>query len=403
MDVKTTDINIYDYALPAERIAQFPLNRRDASKVLIYRNGSVSEDKFINLTDHLDRDSLLVFNNTRVINARLLFRKPTGAAIEVFCIEPSEPSDYQLNLGSTTPVVWKCMVGNSKKWKEGKLEMVITGPTGDTCLQASVVRKQGDKQYIRFEWDNSETCFGEIIEAGGKIPLPPYIKRESNENDKTSYQTVYSIIDGSVASPTAGLHFTKEMLAKLKDSGIRTAEVTLHIGAGTFQPVKSNIIGEHTMHREHYMIDKETVTKLLSNSGKLIAVGTTSVRTLESLYWTGVKLMNQSALKNDGLHTDQWHPYETDTKATPGEALQTLLNYMNNNDIEILNCSTDLIILPGYRFRMISGIITNFHQPRSTLLLLVSAWTGGDWKRIYDYALENNFRFLSYGDSSLLL
>ncbi len=396
-------IDDYDYALPDERIAKYPLKERDQSKLLVYRNGEISEDIFLNAVSHLPEHALLVYNNTKVIHARLLFQKSTGAQIEVFCLEPLAPSDYALSLGSTDGCSWKCMVGNLKKWKQGNLIRNIS-INGQSCqITASLIESAGNTHQIRFEWDNTLISFAEILDNAGELPIPPYLHRKTEESDKTTYQTIYSKIKGSVAAPTAGLHFTNQVLDSLKQKNIQTGELTLHVGAGTFQPVKAADIADHEMHAEVISVKKETIEKLLLHAGNVIAVGTTSVRTLESLYFIGMQILNDKVAPDKLIRVEQWEPYQQKTDISTEMALRAILNYLNNHQLTVLHAQTQIIIHPGYVFRVIRGMFTNFHQPRSTLLLLVSAFTGENWKKIYDYALSHNFRFLSYGDSSLLL
>jgi len=396
-------IDDYDYALPDERIAKYPLKERDQSKLLVYRNGEISEDIFLNAVSHLPEHALLVYNNTKVIHARLLFQKSTGAQIEVFCLEPLAPSDYALSLGSTDGCSWKCMVGNLKKWKQGNLIRNIS-INGQSCqITASLIESAGNTHQIRFEWDNTLISFAEILDNAGELPIPPYLHRKTEESDKTTYQTIYSKIKGSVAAPTAGLHFTNQVLDSLKQKNIQTGELTLHVGAGTFQPVKAADIANHEMHAEVISVRKETIEKLLQHDGNVIAVGTTSVRTLESLYFIGMQILNDKVAPDKLIRVEQWEPYQQKTDISTEMALRAILNYLNNHQLTVLHAQTQIIIHPGYVFRVIRGMFTNFHQPRSTLLLLVSAFTGENWKKIYDYALSHNFRFLSYGDSSLLL
>jgi len=396
-------IDDYDYALPDERIAKYPLKERDQSKLLVYRNGEISEDIFFNAVNHLPENALLVYNNTKVIHARLLFQKSTGAQIEVFCLEPLAPSDYALSLGSTEGCTWKCMVGNLKKWKQGNLVKNISLSGQSFQITASLIESAGNTHQIRFDWDNTHISFAEILDNAGELPIPPYLHRKTEESDKTTYQTIYSKIKGSVAAPTAGLHFTKQVLDSLKQKNIQTEELTLHVGAGTFQPVKAVDIADHEMHAEVFSVKKETIEKLLQHTGNVIAVGTTSVRTLESLYFIGVQMLNDKVAPDKLIRVEQWEPYQQKTDISTEMALQAILNYLNNHQLTVLHAQTQIIIHPGYVFRVIRGMFTNFHQPRSTLLLLVSAFTGANWKKIYDYALEHDFRFLSYGDSSLLL
>ncbi|MEA4984292.1 S-adenosylmethionine:tRNA ribosyltransferase-isomerase [bioreactor metagenome] len=396
-------IDDYDYALPDERIAKYPLKKRDQSKLLVYRDGEISEDIFLNSVSHLPEHALLVYNNTKVIHARLLFQKSTGAQIEVFCLEPLAPSDYALSLGSTDGCSWKCMVGNLKKWKQGNLIRNIS-INGQSCqITASLIESAGNTHQIRFEWDNTLISFAEILDNAGELPIPPYLHRKTEESDKTTYQTIYSKIKGSVAAPTAGLHFTNQVLDSLKQKNIQTGELTLHVGAGTFQPVKAADIADHEMHAEVISVKKETIEKLLLHAGNVIAVGTTSVRTLESLYFIGMQILNDKVAPDKLIRVEQWEPYQQKTDISTEMALRAILNYLNNHQLTVLHAQTQIIIHPGYVFRVIRGMFTNFHQPRSTLLLLVSAFTGENWKKIYDYALSHNFRFLSYGDSSLLL
>ncbi len=393
MTTQQIHISDYNYALPDERIAKFPLAERDSSKLLIYNKGVVSEDVFTSLPKYIPSGSLMVFNNTKVIQARLHFRKGgQGALIEVFCLEPALPNDYQLNFSQKNAVQWYCLVGNLKKWKEGALhrEIDINGET----ITLSCERKglHGTSHTIEFTWNGNYT-WAEILDAVGELPIPPYLNRETQESDKRTYQTVYSKIKGSVAAPTAGLHFTNRVLSALDAAGIDREELTLHVGAGTFKPVKSEEIGGHDMHTEHIAVRRQTIEKLIAHGGKATAVGTTSVRTLESLYYMGL---------TGELHVPQWIPYETEDIPTL-QALQQLLDYMNRHQLDVLHASTQIIIAPGYRYHIVERMVTNFHQPQSTLLLLVSAFVNGDWHKIYDYALAHDFRFLSYGDSSLLI
>ena len=403
-EMKEIDINDYDYDLPEDRIAQYPVGERDESKLLVFKNGKICQDIFRNINKHLPSGSLLVFNNTRVIRARLLFRKESGALIEILCLEPLSPSDYSLSFGSKEPVEWKCIIGNLKKWKSGTLMTTFKNGNDSVSLLAGKLGSEGEASRIKFSWNNKELCFAEVIEACGHIPLPPYINRDDENEDNIRYQTVYSKIDGSVAAPTAGLHFTGYVFNKLMSEGIKTAEITLHVGAGTFKPVKSKNIYEHEMHTEHFFTTRKTIKLLLENKERIIPVGTTSVRTLESLYWLGVKLLTDPVKSNDDEQTvTQWEAYSMPQTISTSQALEAVLNFMLKNKLHTLQASTSILIKPGYKFRMTSGMITNFHQPRSTLLLLISAFTGESWKELYIFALENGFRFLSYGDSSLLL
>ncbi|MBO5014137.1 MAG: S-adenosylmethionine:tRNA ribosyltransferase-isomerase [Paludibacteraceae bacterium] len=425
-------IEEYNYPLPDERIAKYPLANRDQSKLLIYRDGKVSEDQFYHIGEYLSADSLLIYNNTRVIQARLEFHKNTppnptqpqhnptqsqGARIEVFCLEPLEPHDYQLSLGSTSGCTWKCMIGNAKKWKSGALSLPVQLPSGEKItLSAEKGEQTGNTFAVRFWWNtpasnlsplasNLNISFAEILDAVGELPIPPYLNRKTEESDKTTYQTVYSRIKGSVAAPTAGLHFTYNVLSGLRQRGIQTAEVTLHVGAGTFQPVKVADANQHTMHTEIIAVPKTTIQTIINNLGHIVAVGTTSMRTLESLYFIGEELcagFRTPDSEDTTLSVAQFAPYEQEHTLSTREALQALLDYLDNTQQDTLHAETQIMIRPGYRFRVVDQLITNFPQPKSTLLLLVSAFVGGDWHTIYDYALSHNFRFLSYGDSSIL-
>lgn len=386
----------YNYPLPDERIAKYPLSERDHSKLLVYHDGKVSEDRFYNVGDYIAPGSLLIYNNTRVIQARLEFHKPTGARIEVFCLEPLTPHDYQLSLGSTSGCIWKCMVGNVKKWHDEPIEL----KAGAFTLRAYKEQTLGNTFAIRFAWDEPHVSFAEILDAVGELPIPPYLNRKTEKSDLQTYQTVYSRIKGSVAAPTAGLHFTERVLADLRGRGIETDEVTLHVGAGTFLPVKTADANEHTMHSEIIAVPKSTIQHIIHNLGHIVAVGTTSMRTLESLYFIGVQLKNKKSRIED-LHIDQFEPYEHDYSLSTGSALQAIVDYLNATGQETLHAETQIMIKPGYTFHVVDQLITNFHQPQSTLLLLVSAFVGGDWHTIYDYALAHDFRFLSYGDSSI--
>ena len=397
------DLSEYKYDLPAERIAQYPVNKRDLSKLLICRGEIITRDIFKNIADNIPAGSLVVFNNTKVIRARILLRKNSGAGIEVLCLEPLLPFDYELAFGSKEPVEWKCMIGNLKKWKNGILNTPFIYKSRKYILNAEKIKPEGDAWRVRFRWDCDSISFSEVIEAIGHVPLPPYINREDEAEDSKRYQTVYSRIKGSVAAPTAGLHFTENVLGTLDKKGIKSAEVTLHVGAGTFQPVKSKYISGHEMHSEHFFVPVKTIKLLLENQGNIVAVGTTSVRTLESLYWLGVKLLSNKTGNETSLFLGQWEAYELNGSISVKESLLALLYFLKKKNLDYLPASTSMIIIPGYRFRIIDGLITNFHQPGSTLLLLVSAFIGKTWKKVYEYAMENDFRFLSYGDSSLLL
>jgi S-adenosylmethionine:tRNA ribosyltransferase-isomerase len=403
MTIPDIDLSEYLYDLPEERIAQYPVAERDLSKLLVSDGKTIGSDIFRNINKYIPSGSLLVFNNTRVIRARLLFRKDTGALIEVLCLEPLTPADYESSFGSAGPVEWKCLIGNLKKWKSGTISTVISRGGQQFILTASYICEEGDAWRVRFEWDLPDISFAEVIELAGQLPLPPYMSREVEDEDLVRYQTVYSRINGSVAAPTAGLHFTAEMIRGLQKSGIKTSEITLHVGAGTFKPIKTLQILEHEMHCEHFTVSGSVLEQLKNSAGRIVPVGTTSVRTLESLYWLGVKVLRLGVITAQELRLDQWEPYKEESLVTASEAMDALLGYLRVNKMQSLNAATSLIIVPGYMFRMTSAIITNFHQPGSTLLLLVSAWTGKKWKHIYKYALDNSFRFLSYGDSSILL
>ncbi len=397
------DLQEYDYALPDERIAQYPLDERDMSQLLIYKGEKISKDVFRRIDDHLPPASLLVFNNTQVIRARLIFQKTTGAEIEIFCLEPHLPSEYEASFGSMNPVEWICIVGNLKKWKGGLISAPFIYKNKKHTISAEKLSLVGDKCRVRFSWNCPGVAFGELIEKIGHVPLPPYINREDESIDATRYQTVYSKTKGSVAAPTAGLHFTDHVIQNLKDKGIKSAEITLHVGAGTFQPVKTKTLSDHNMHCEHFTVSKEIIELLITNQGRIIAVGTTSVRTLESLYWLGVKLFNNPLTYSSGLSLGQWEPYNFYSHLPVKDSMEAILAHLSVSKMSSINATTSIMIVPGYRFRMINGLITNFHQPKSTLLLLISAWTGKKWNDIYKFALDNNFRFLSYGDSSILL
>lgn len=403
--VNTKEIKIeeYNYPLPDDRIAKFPLSERDSSKLMIYRKGEISQTYFSDITNNIPQNSIMVFNNTRVIQARLNFRKATGAAIEIFCLEPVLPADYNMAFQNKGNLVWMCMIGNLKKWKEGKLELPISVKGYEVILRAERVDSSGNTHHVRFTWDDDSYNFADILDAAGQLPIPPYLNRDTEESDKETYQTVYSKIKGSVAAPTAGLHFTENVLQGLKSKGVSCLELTLHVGAGTFQPVKSESIDGHKMHTEFIRVNRSLIESIKSQDRFLIAVGTTSVRTLESLYYIGEKLEHYPNATADEIKVLQWQPYEKEYTLSVEKALQNIIDYLDRNGIEDLLTSTQIMIAPGYTFRIVKGIVTNFHQPQSTLLLLVSCFVNGDWKSIYDYALDNDFRFLSYGDSSLLL
>ena len=425
MNTKEIHISEYSYVLPDERIAKFPMAERDHSKLLLYRHGEVGEDVFYNLPQYLPTGALMVMNNTKVIQARLHFRKVNargehlGALIEVFLLEPAQPADYEQMFQQTERCQWLCLVGNLKKWKEGPLTL----EHGPLTIQAVRKGEVGTSQLIEFQWTGG-CSFAEVIDAIGELPIPPYLNRATQESDKTTYQTVYSKIKGSVAAPTAGLHFTQRVLQDLDARGIEREEVTLHVGAGTFKPVKSATIGEHPMHTEYIAVRRHTIERLIAHGGNAIAIGTTSVRTLESLYYMGLKVLANPDIAEEELHVSQWEPYQSEelrvkseefltpegmseqarrAAASAMDALQALLAWMDRHGLTVLHSSTQIIIAPGYDYKIVKMLVTNFHQPQSTLLLLVSAFVHGDWHRIYDYALAHDFRFLSYGDSSLLI
>jgi S-adenosylmethionine:tRNA ribosyltransferase-isomerase len=405
-------IKDYNYDLPEDRIATFPLPERDASKLLIYKNENISEDIYRNLADHLSENSFLIFNDTRVVEARLLFQKPTGGVIEIFCLEPDEKyHDVTTAMTAHKKVWWQCLIGGASKWKHGQvLVKKIQSENHEIILEGRYVEKRSDCFIIELSWSNEALSFAEILHRAGAIPLPPYIKREVQESDSTRYQTIYANQEGSVAAPTAGLHFTENIFHDLKRKNIQTDFITLHVGAGTFKPVKSETIAAHEMHGEFITIKKSTIENILKNiSSTIVAVGTTTLRSIESLYWVGVKLTIGYLLSRNAESVEQvfkigqWEVYQLEEKnIQPIEALKAVLNFMNENNLEILVARTQIIIVPGYKPKLANALITNFHQPQSTLLLLVAALIGNDWKRVYNYALKNNFRFLSYGDGCLL-
>ena len=400
-EVRNISIDEYDYPLPEERIAKYPLAERDASKLLVLKDNQINASQFRNIGDFLPQDALLVFNETKVIRARLQFQKETGSHIEVFCLEPDD--DYQIVFSSASPVRWKCLVGNSKRWREGLLSMPLTVAGQQVTLNAERVERNDQYSEIEFSWEPSTLPFASILEAAGEIPLPPYLHRDAEPEDRDRYQTVFAKYDGSVAAPTAGLHFTKPLINKLGNSGLQFDEVTLHVGAGTFRPVATETIGEHAMHSETIIVRKSLIERLIGQIGKnIIPVGTTSTRTLESLYWIGM-MLHEQGMELRTLHVEQWYPYENHDALSATEALQNIVNYLDLHQLTRLEASTSLIIAPSYKMRVITGLITNFHQPKSTLLLLVSALIGERWKQCYQFALDNGFRFLSYGDSCLFL
>jgi S-adenosylmethionine:tRNA ribosyltransferase-isomerase len=397
-------IEAYDYTLPDERIAKYPLSRRDESKLLLYREGKVAESRFKDIIRYLPQGALLAFNNTRVIQARLLFQKDTGARIEIFCLEPTEPRDYAIAFRQTARCCWICLVGNRKKWKEGTLYKILIINGCRVRLEAERMQSYGDTHRIGFTWDDPSFTFADLLEGAGVLPIPPYLHRETEAGDLETYQTVYSKVKGSVAAPTAGLHFTPELLDTLDANGFFREELTLHVGAGTFKPVHEATLGKHTMHTEYIAVDRSFIERVKTCRSRVIAVGTTSVRTLESLYYVGVILSGNPEATAGDLVVSQWMPYdEANNRISREEALQHVLDYLDRHRRDRLITATQIMIVPGYEFKVTGGIVTNFHQPKSTLLLLISAFVKGDWKRIYAYALDHDFRFLSYGDSSLLL
>ena len=403
-DVQNISIEDYNYPLPEERIAKYPLSERDASKLLVLNNGNISSSYFRNIGDFIPKDSLLVFNETKVVRARLQFTKESGAAIEIFCLEPiTGNGDYQLAFSSASPSRWKCLVGNSRRWKNETLCRDVTPVASqNVTLYAKRIEKTDNYSVIEFSWKPENMSFAEILESAGEIPLPPYLNREAEESDRERYQTVFAKYEGSVAAPTAGLHFTNNLITELKDKGISFEEVTLHVGAGTFRPVSSETIGEHEMHSETFVVKKSCIENLMKNCNKtIIPVGTTSMRTIESLYWIGLMLIEEG-MEERQLHLQQWFPYkERETLVSAEESLSAILEYLNCHDLNELHATTALMIAPSCNINIAKALITNFHQPKSTLLLLVSALIGDKWKDVYQYALENDFRFLSYGDSCL--
>ena len=395
------DINDFNYNLPDERIAKFPLAERSSSKLLIYEDGDIAESNFRNVADYLPAGAMLIFNNTRVVRARIVMHKASGARIEVFCLEPHNPADYERAFAIKGESEWSCIVGNLKKWKEGEVGIDFEYNGEEHRLRAEIVERGTREHIVRFRW-SAEITFGQLLETLGRIPIPPYLNRDSEELDNTRYQTVYARFEGSVAAPTAGLHFTPELIAAMRDKGFSFEEVTLHVGAGTFLPVKDDDAAQHAMHTEHFIIRRATLENILLNAGNIVAVGTTSVRTLESLTALAWRI-RECGTPNEERVVGQWELYDIPAEFGCKEVAETLIGYMRDNGLEQIKAATQIMITPlGYHFRIVNYIITNFHQPKSTLLLLVSAYVGDNWKRIYDYALANDFRFLSYGDSSLL-
>lgn len=399
-DHRKINIDDYNYALPEHRIAKYPLSNRNKSKLLVFSDHAIKDDMFENLISHINSNSLMIFNNTRVIQARILFHKNTGAKIEIFCLEPLQPSDHSLNFQQNKKCSWKCLIGNLKKWKSEYLNKTFLYNNKEYLLTAKKVR--GHNNVIEFNWNNKNLTFSEILGIAGQTPIPPYLNRSPEPSDKDRYQTVYSKYEGSVAAPTAGLHFTRKIFNDLKHKKILHEEITLHVGAGTFVPVRSDIIGDHIMHTEHILVSNKTIENILINPDRIIAVGTTSLRTLESLYWMGVKIANNPLINRKDLHTNQWEPYVSKNNIKTKESLDALLTYMNKNKITTIKNSTQIIIVPGYDFKIVNGLITNNHQPKSTLLLLIAAFIGESWEKVYDHSLKNDYRFLSYGDCSLL-
>lgn len=402
--IKQLNIQDYTYQLPDEFIAKFPLEKRDESKMLIYRNGVIDETVFKNIANHLPAQSLLVFNNTKVIHARLHFKRDSGAKIEVFCIEPTTHLDYQLAFASKDTCVWRCMVGNAKRWKEDVLTKLINTPNGEVILTAEKIGKVGELTEVKFSWNNNSLFFAEVLHYAGVLPIPPYLNRDSELTDEERYQTIYAKVQGSVAAPTAGLHFTDDVLTSLSTQNITTTEVTLHVGAGTFKPVKAEALAEHEMHEETIFVEEQTLQKIkkqLQNKQTVVAVGTTSTRTLESLYWLGIKA--KLGLLEAEPKIEQWDAYDiAEQNLSAVDAIEALLTELKSRNQKSVSASTQIIIAPGYKFRMVDVLITNFHQPENTLILLIAAFVGQDWKKIYEYALAHQYRFLSYGDSSVL-
>lgn len=410
MHPKNLSIQEFTYDLPDGRIAKYPLPEREQSKLLIYQQGTISEGTYLHLADHLPRGSFLIFNNTKVIEARLLFQKTSGSIIEIFCLEPDESyRDITSAMLQKGKVLWKCLIGGTKKWKKGPLIKIVDKGDNKFELTAVKVESSPDSYLVAFSWDDDTLSFAEVLHYAGVIPLPPYLNRDADEKDHTTYQTVYAKYDGSVAAPTAGLHFTQQLFDKLSQKGIQHEFITLHVGAGTFKPVKSEKMKDHEMHAEFIDVSFSFIQKLIENlDNTVVAIGTTSLRTIESLYWMGIKLREQLKVKNqkdtgiEDISIHQWDAYELPQNILPKEALGQLLSWMKENKSERIITKTQIIIAPGYNLKIAKGIITNFHQPQSTLLLLIASIVGNDWQKIYNYALENNFRFLSYGDGSLL-
>lgn len=397
MKIPEIQISDFNYNLPDNKIAKYPLKNRDNSKLLIYKEAIISSQTFKDISSFLPQNSLLVMNNTKVIYARLIFKKQTGARIEIFCLNPYYPAEYSKAFEAKNSCQWECIIGNAKKWKDNELTLVLNLNNKEFRLNARKIEKKEQNSIIEFSW-NDEYTFSEVLELIGEIPIPPYLNRKSEQEDKKTYQTIYSKLEGSVAAPTAGLHFTNEVFEQIKKNKILINEITLHVGAGTFKPVKTQNVSEHEMHNERIIINKQTIENLIKYKGNIISVGTTTLRTLESIFWMGAKLFLN---KENFNKIEQWEIYDL-PEITVENALKSLLEYMQKNNTDFITGDTQIIIVPGYKFRIVNQLITNFHQPKSTLLLLVSAFIGDDWQKVYDYALSNKFRFLSYGDSSLL-
>ena len=403
-DPRKISIQDFTYHLPEEKIALHPLPERDASKLLIYKSGIIKEDVYSNIATHIPENSLLVFNNSKVINARIRFKKNSGGTIEIFCLEPYDLlNEYSSVMNKTANVKWKCFVGGAAKWKEGELSKELIINNKELIIKAILIEKLADAYVVEFSWSPASYSFAEVIESAGDIPLPPYIKRETDITDASRYQTIYAKLDGSVAAPTAGLHFTENVFKKLSAKHIDNAYLTLHVGAGTFKPVKAHSMQEHEMHAEWIDVNIETIKKILAKKDEVIAVGTTSLRTIETLYWLGVKASLDPGVKKAELH--QWDVYEdplVNSNISVQDSLEALINWMRKRNMDRIFTQTQLLIAPGYQFRIVNALVTNFHQPQSTLLLLVAAAVSDDWKMIYNHALGNDFRFLSYGDGNLI-
>lgn len=403
MHPKDLRIEDFTYTLPDERIAKYPVATRDASRLLVYKEGAISEDIYRNISSHIPAGALMVFNQTKVVHARLLFKKPSGSTIEVFCLAPHHQyNDIQTAMLQKGHVLWECLVGGAGKWRHGML-LQLVHETPHFTLSATIVERSPAAFILKLEWDNDALTFAEVLHHTGKVPLPPYLHRDAEAGDEDRYQTLYAKEEGSVAAPTAGLHFTNDVLNSLQEKQVKASFVTLHVGAGTFRPVKSETMAQHDMHAEWIDVTRISVTELAENVDKcIVAVGTTSLRTLESLYWIGNKLLNGRDIDMHGIAVSQWEPYETRNTHPLKDALNAILSYLDRNQLDRLITRTQILVAPGYEFRVVSGLVTNFHQPQSTLLLLVAAFIGRDWRKVYNYALDNGFRFLSYGDGALL-